>query len=290
LWQQNKYVAWRITPLFVTIVATPFIDAKYFDSIQNPITKQQLIPYNIVGSSINFEYNNKQPGYQHSFSFFRLNVEKVGSILNVMKYNKNNAQYLKIETEFKHYIASKRGSNWVNRAYIFAGIPIAQNTLPYIKQQSIGGQSSLRGWRVFELGPGPVLDVSNDNNNLITNNGDIKIELNSELRRPIGKLFSGAMKVEIAPFIDAGNIWRFKDTSNNGVAQFGFDKIAKDIAINTGLGLRLDFSLFLIRFDYGMPIKQPYLSKNNGWIFKQDKTAGWNRKYGTFQVGIAYPF
>ena len=162
--------------------------------------------------------------------------------------------------------------------------------MPYIRQQSIGGPVSLRGWRVFELGPGPVLDTSNSSSKLITNNGDIKLEMNSEYRVLLLKPFGGAFRLEWAGFFDAGNIWRYRDTSNNSIAQFAFNKIPKDIAINTGMGARFDFSIFLIRLDYGVPIKQPYLTKNNGWVINNDPAIKWWRRNGTWQIGINYPF
>jgi outer membrane protein insertion porin family len=290
-WNQTKRMSWKVTPAFLTFVQTSNQSDDFQTQIaSSPSLKIQLQPYTIFGSTINFEYTNRLPRFQYFYTYYRVNVEKAGSLLNTFYKDANNAQYAKVEMELKHYINSLQGRNWVNRIYIYAGIPIKNNTLPYIKQQNIGGPFSLRGWRVFELGPGPVLDSSGSKTRLLTNNGDIKLEMNSEIRLPIVKLFSGSVKLEGAGFVDAGNIWRYKDSSNNGITQFSFAKIPKDIAINTGFGLRFDFSLFLIRADYGIPIKQPYLTQNNGWVINNNSSKAWYKRNGVWQIGINYPF
>ena len=38
---------------------------------------------------------------------------------------------------------------------------------------------------------------------------------------------------------------------------FKFSRLAKDIAIGAGGGLRIDFNFFVIRFDYSYRIKDP---------------------------------
>jgi outer membrane protein insertion porin family len=290
-WRQNKRIIWKVTPAFLTLVSTSNLSPNIQSVIDNnPTFKQQLQPFTILGSNVNFEYTNKLPRFQYFYTYYRCNLEKAGSLINTIYSDVNNARYAKVEMELKHYINSAQGKNWVNRLYIYAGLPIKQNTLPFIKQQNIGGPFSLRGWRVFELGPGPVLDSSGSNTRFLNNNGDIKLEANTEMRIPIIKLFSGAMKLEWAGFIDAGNIWRYKDSSKNGISQFSFTKIPKDIAINTGMGIRFDLSIFLIRADYGIPIRQPYITKNNGWIINNNPSTAWYKRNGTWQIGINYPF
>jgi outer membrane protein insertion porin family len=305
-WQQNKFVSWKVSPVFLTLVNTTDIsDSTQARMAQNPFFKQQLIPYTILGSAVNFEYNNLRPNLNLNYYIFRVNIDKAGTILynitNNEDFRENVARYLKVETELKHYTVNKK-SIWVNRAYVNAGIPIQATTLPYILQQNIGGPFSLRGWRVFDLGPGAKLDTSTNTNQRITNTGDIKVELNSELRKPLFKLFSGVMKIEGAAFLDAGNIWRYKDTSNNSQAQFKWSKLYTDLAVNTGVGLRFDLTLLKVRLDWGFPIKQPYLGSANEWGFRNPNQAyafnpikwfGRNSWWGansTIQFGINYPF
>ncbi len=290
-WQQNNSTSWKVTPAFITIVATPNINADFNANnlATNPIFKQQLQPYTIVGSRVNFQYTNKKSYYQPTYSFTRLNVEKTGSLLNLILKNKNIAEYLQLDAEYKIY-KNHRKKTWVNRIFGYTGIPIYQKTLPYIKLQSIGGPISLRGWRANELGPGAAVDTTKNITRVLTNNGDIKLELNSELRFPIVNLFGNAVKVEGATFVDAGNIWRFSDTTNNGVAQFSFKKIPKDIAVNSGFGLRFNLSFLILRADYGIPIYQPYLPEAARWGFSSKKSTQGLQRLGAWQVGINYPF
>ncbi len=303
-WQPTVHTAFKVAPVFLTLVSTSNIsDSTEKILASNPTLAQQLFPYTILGSSINYDYNNKSNQQFKNYSVFRINAEKAGALLNLVvtnpKDNKNIARYFKVETEYKHYTL-RRKSTWVNRAYTYIGVPYGSNTLPFIKQQNIGGPFSLRGWRVFELGPGANLDTSSSIAKLFSNNGDIKLELNSEFRKPLFKIFSGAMQVEGAAFVDAGNIWRYKDTTNPS-AQFALNRLYKDLAVNTGAGLRLDLSLFLVRLDWGLPIKQPYLlgnqwgftNPNQSYAFNPLKWFGQQSWWGTnstFQVGINYPF
>jgi hypothetical protein len=55
--------------------------------------------------------------------------------------------------------------------------------------------------------------------------------------------------------------------------------------------VRVDFNFFLLRFDFGFPLKNPLYASdpakdpmNDGWFVK-DK---WNKP--TFQFGLGYPF
>jgi len=70
---------------------------------------------------------------------------------------------------------------------------------------------------------------------------------------------------------------------------FNIGRLANDIAVGAGAGLRVDFSLFVVRFDYAYKIKDPspppaYASLQNKWFgyqfFRGDQ----------FQLGIGYPF
>jgi outer membrane protein insertion porin family len=62
--------------------------------------------------------------------------------------------------------------------------------------------------------------------------------------------------------------------------------VLKDLAVCTGLGLRLDFSYAVIRVDAGYPIKRPGL--NNGYGFQLSQLNYW--KDANFVIGFGYPF
>jgi outer membrane protein assembly factor BamA len=108
---------------------------------------------------------------------------------------------------------------------------------------------------------------------------DIKLELNFEYRF---KLF---WKLEGAFFMDAGNIWAVRKEDNREGALFQWDKFYKEFALDSGLGLRFDFSFFLFRTDFGMKMRDPSRPEGNRWIVGK---TGWNGY--AINIGIGYPF
>ncbi len=106
-----------------------------------------------------------------------------------------------------------------------------------------------------------------------------------------------------AIFVDAGNIWNFKNTKTDGTddsAWFKLKNIYKQLGVSAGTGLRLDFNYFLIRFDLGFRFKRPDVTAHNGWQipdvnFKNlfgNKTDNrkWRYENFNFTIGIDYPF
>ena len=69
-----------------------------------------------------------------------------------------------------------------------------------------------------------------------------------------------------------------------------------DIAIGSGLGIRMDLDFFVIRLDVGIPIRNPAIQMNDSdndfkpWIFQSYK--GNEQRFFDYQfnLGIGYPF
>jgi len=101
------------------------------------------------------------------------------------------------------------------------------------------------------------------------------MEVNTELR------FKVVSFVHWAFFVDAGNIWtRLPDSTRPG-SQFTPD-FYQQIAVGIGTGLRLDFSILVIRFDLAVPVCEPYRPPGSKWYFD-----GKNR---ILNFAIGYPF
>jgi outer membrane protein assembly factor BamA len=142
------------------------------------------------------------------------------------------------------------------------------------------------------LGPG---SYSNTGSIVTDEFGDGQLEGNIEYRFKIIKQLNGAV------FLDAGNTWlRQPDDSRPG-GDFQFDRFYKEIAIGSGIGVRADFSFFIIRFDLGVKIRDPEFAENDRWVIQNIFNADWKikyseaysgRKYGflAFNIGIGYPF
>ena len=108
----------------------------------------------------------------------------------------------------------------------------------------------MRGWSVRSLGPGSYKD-KDGKINFITQTGDMKLDLNLEYRSHLFWKFSWAM------FLDAGNIWTLRDYKDQPGGQFKFSRLLDDIAVGYGMGLRLNFDYFILRFDLGMKAINP---------------------------------
>jgi hemolysin activation/secretion protein len=114
----------------------------------------------------------------------------------------------------------------------------------------------------------------------------MKIELNTELRAKLFSVVRGAL------FVDAGNTWLVRDDSLRPGGKFS-SAFLNQMAINTGLGLRFDFSVLVLRLDVGIPIRKP-LPGGGGFEWVVDKIDLWNSTWRNqnliLNLAIGYPF
>lgn len=135
-------------------------------------------------------------------------------------------------------------------------IPIDKESfIPFEKGFYMGTSNSMRGWGYRGLGPG---SYEHGNDSLFT--GDIKFEWNIEYR---GTLYRA---IKYGLFTDIGNIWLAHKNSDMPNAEFSLNRFYKEMAIDVGVGLRLDFDFFIIRLDYALPIYDPTRTSQGRWI------------------------
>jgi outer membrane protein insertion porin family len=92
-------------------------------------------------------------------------------------------------------------------------------------------------------------------------------------------------------FLDAGNIWLYrKDTLQPG-GEFN-KEFLKQLAVGTGIGLRLNLTILLLRIDLGMPLREPWLPAGQRWVINQIDFGNreWRRKNLVLNLAIGYPF
>ena len=188
------------------------------------------------------------------------------------------AQYIKADIDARFYQKIDKHQNLVYRAYIGAGIPFGNSTqgLPFVKKYYIGGANDIRAWQVRTLGPGTY-----SGGTLFNQIADMKLLFNLEYRFDLIAFIKGAL------FIDAGNIWALDKSDDREGALFDPNKFYKEIALGTGIGLRFDFSFFILRFDFGMPLYDPSFPENERWLSTFDEL---NLNDFTLNFGIGYPF
>lgn len=135
-------------------------------------------------------------------------------------------------------------------------IPINNDSyIPYEKGFYMGTSNSMRGWSYRGLGPGSYVRSSDT---LYT--GDIKLEFNVEYRGTIYRSFKYGI------FADVGNIWLARKYDDMPGADFSFKRFYKELAVDVGVGLRLDFNFFVIRVDWALPIYDPTRSDEQGKV------------------------
>ena len=167
--------------------------------------------------------------------------------------------------------------------------------VPYAEQFYIGGANSIRAFTVRSIGPGSYKAPSYLRDGYFDQTGTFKLELNSEYRFPIVSVFHGAL------FVDAGNIWLLKNDPMRPGGLIEGKTFFRDIALGTGVGLRVDIGMMVIRGDLGYGLHDParttifYPASGDGApeVARVGSGHYFNipfRKAFAFHLAIGYPF
>jgi len=195
------------------------------------------------------------------------------------------SQYFMLEADGRFYHKLGLNSMWANRLIIGYGHPYGNSLqIPYVKQFFVGGNNSLRGFRSRSIGPGTYFPVA-ANNIIPDQTGDIKLEANTEYRPHITGPLYGAV------FLDAGNIWLRNDSTYTQKPGSQFTgKFLNQLAIDAGVGIRFDITLFVIRLDVAVPIRKPWVIPP--FVLNQIKFNDpvWRRQNIVYNLAIGYPF
>lgn len=200
-------------------------------------------------------------GYQ-----VRVNTELAGTLLygisRLFSLNRNDqgeyiignipySQYARFDIDYSKSVRLTEQSSLAFHAAGGIAIPFGNSTMiPYEKRYFSGGANSVRGWSVRELGPGAF--VGKDGKvDFINQTGNLKLDLSVEYRAHLFWKFDGAA------FIDAGNIWNTRNYEGQEGGQFHWNSFARQIAVAYGVGVRLNFNYFILRFDGGMKAINP---------------------------------
>ena len=193
------------------------------------------------------------------------------------------AQYAKGDINFTCHGIITPKHHLVGHIGIGVAVPyLNAQVLPFEKRYFGGGANSIRGWQARTLGPGTFRGLNNAAAYDLQV-GDIKIDLNLEYRYKVLKF------LELAAFLDAGNIWTIRDYKDQPGGVFLFDQFYKQIAWSYGVGVRFDLSILIFRVDFGVKLHDPSRIAEG----KQWRTApnglGWKDDM-TFHFAIGYPF
>ena len=236
----------------------------YLDDASN---RNAILRYNyedlfILRTGINYSYNNGRHAIKTNFELGGNLLSGLSRLLNLQKNDRGQytlfniafAQYVKGDFDYTHVV----NLDAKNTLALHCGIGLAypygnSKVLPFEKRYFSGGANSVRGWNVRELGPGRFKG-SDGKIDFINQTGDMKLDLNMELRTYLFWKLNGAV------FVDAGNIWTLKDYKDQPGGKFMFDEFYKQLAVGYGVGLRLNFDYFILRIDAGMKAVNPSYS------------------------------
>ncbi len=291
------------TPIDVNYVYLPESTNDFINEIapDNPLLRYSYEDHFIMRMGFTFYRSNKRGdspmgrSFQRNIYTIRTNVEIAGNTLFLINSVFNHrsdfrtnpykifgihySQYFKINGDYT-LLRNVDTRNSVSFHVGFGvGYPYANSTiLPFEKRFYGGGANGVRGWAVRTLGPGKF-PGNNSVSDFINQCGDIRLDLSFEYR---AKLF---WILELGAFIDAGNIWTIKNYPNQPGGFFRFDSFYKEIAAAYGLGIRMDFTYFLLRFDLGMKAYNPAEGSRHWPLIHPE----WGRDRA-FHFSIGYPF
>jgi outer membrane protein assembly factor BamA len=298
LWKQSIRTSHEFYPFSVTYVQPLNISPAFKAERLNNSTLQHITDTQFVlGNTYQFNYNQQAGGLQKSNSFYLNFLSDIsGNVAGLLTkanaqgekriFNLPFSQYLKFEADGRYYRRLGLKTVWANRVIVGLGLPYGNSReLPYIKQFFIGGNNSIRAFRSRTLGPGTYLPPRTQQGFIPDQTGDMKLELNTELRPHISGPLYGAL------FIDAGNTWLANADPNKPGATFDKDFL-KELAVGAGAGIRIDIQLFVIRLDVAFPIRKPWLANGQRMVLNQVNfgNADWRRENVIYNLAIGYPF
>ena len=195
----------------------------------------------------------------------------------------NYSSFEKVEATWNYTYKINKNNSFATRLSAGAMIPLDKDShIPYERGFYLGTSNSMRGWGYRGLGPGAY---EHGKDSLYT--GDIKIEWNLEYRGTLYKSFKFGI------FSDIGNIWLAKKSDDMPNAEFDFNRFYKELAIDVGVGLRLDFNFLILRIDYAIPIYDPSRTSYGPWINSVwfDKNTPRKFRWGNgLKIAIGYAF
>ncbi|ALO16655.1 outer membrane protein assembly complex, YaeT protein [Salinivirga cyanobacteriivorans] len=292
-WNSSANMRHIVTPIEVNSVRLPRADSTFLQEIENnSYLRNSYDDYFITASGYQMIFSNQNIQTNRNYFYVKTNAEFSGNILNAIYdvtdrdtvngsyqiFNTRYSQYFKGDVDVRFYNVLNEQNRMVYRFFLGAGIPYGNATsLPFIKQYFGGGASGIRAWRSRDLGPGTYRDTSAYPNQT----AGLKLEMNMEYRFHLFWMVEGAL------FLDAGNIWAITADDNRDGARFHLDQFYRQLAIGTGVGVRLDFSFFVFRLDGGLKLFDPAIEGSNKWVLHDRK---WGRNDYQIHFGIGYPF
>lgn len=310
LWKENERKEHELKIVDITLVKPQNITEKYQEQIDGNPDPLNFIPANpslarvveeqlIFGPSYSYTYTNTTLQKRNTI-YYKGSVDLAGNVAGLITGADAKAgdikkiggiafsQYVKMEHDFRNYFKVGDESMIASRLIVGAGLPYGNSVqMPFSKQFFVGGSNSIRAFRARTLGPGSYDPRTQDDTAtfIFDQAGDLKLEFNAEYRANIYKFLN------LGFFVDAGNVWLLNEDEDKPGGKIS-SQFLSEVAVGAGFGLRLDFSVLVLRLDLATPLRIPYYDKGDRWTF--DKMDFGNKDYRKdnliLNIAIGYPF
>lgn len=289
-WRATRHASNTLT-LFKLTYTNLLNTTAEFDSIMDANTaiaqsfRNQFIPqimYNYVydrsfgrNNTLNWQFSVQEAG-----NVFWTIWEACGKKGEKKLFDTPFSQFVKGSTQLV-YGRRLGGSHWIV-SRVAAGAAHAygnSSQVPYSEQFYVGGANSVRAFTVRSIGPGSYHVSEDATDGYFDQTGTFKFEFNVEYRFPIYGPLRGAM------FLDTGNVWLLEDDAQRPGGKLKASSFFKDLAVGTGVGLRFDISMLVVRGDLGIGIHAPYETGHGGYYNMES----FGRSLA-FHLAIGYPF
>jgi hypothetical protein len=292
-WHGSRYSSHELTPFKLTYNKLISRSDKFkADMAANPALAQSFI--DVFVPKIEYVYTFDRDITPIDHITLTAGIAEAGNVLSgIWSIFKAKGTKELFGTPFSQFVKSQAQVVWLRKlpiegvlaTRVFMGVVHAygnsNNTdLPYREQFYVGGSNSIRAFAVRSIGPGSYHPVNPDRSTYYQRTGTFRFEANAEYRFPILGYFKGAI------FLDAGNVWLLENDDSRPGGQLKMKNFFDELALGTGLGLRFDMSMLVVRADMGIAIHAPYKTTRSGYYniprFFKDGIA--------FHLAIGYPF
>ncbi len=299
-WLTSKNHSFTVNLLDVSIINSQIKSGEFSDRLDELAAAGNNLLFSFrtsFSSNMNaqaiFNFNN-YGNKETKSSLLRTYIESTGTFLNLYRNVIENDlglfpfQFVKGQVEFRNHIPINRGTQFAWR--VNSGLALTyggSEVLPYEKYFFAGGSNSIRAWAPRRLGPGSFVFRGEDGrpDYRFEQPGELLLEASAELRQHLFSFVQGAL------FVDAGNVWYVKSEPVEG-GRFNANDFISEIAIGSGIGLRMDFDFLVLRFDAGIKTYDPARDPGERWVIRN---LSWKRPLGeknqtVWNIAIGYPF
>lgn len=276
-WKRNNYITHTLEPTSLQYVKLLSTTDQFNQALaNNPLLAQSFQDQFVLGLKYSFTFNRPIIKIPYTF-YLQAQGFTAGNLLSLMSrligssssdepekiFGNIYAQFFKSSADFRVARQLTNQSKLVFRLFGGIGIPYGNAiVLPYNEQFYTGGPNSIRAFQTRSLGPGTYKPATeNTDQSFLEQTGEVKVEANLEYRFRLAGWLHGAC------FLDTGNIWLLREDAQRQGGAFHFSQFLSQMAIGTGLGLRLDLGYIVARWDTGFSLKQPYRLAGDRWIF-----------------------